>query len=68
MNLDEEEYAREIKLNKYGQVDVEYYYAKARDMRAECTAEMYMYGINYVKSAILGIADRLVGLKSHPSH
>jgi len=68
MNLDEDEYAREIKLNAYGQVDAEYYYAKARQMRADCTVEMYRYVINASKSFLQAAYTRLVGLNSQPSH
>ena len=40
----------EIKLNKHGQVDVEYYVAKAHGMRAEHTYKMWQEFKSWVAS------------------
>ena len=68
MKLDEDDYARNVKLNAYGQVDVDYYRAKAVEMRAEMIAEMVHYAIDSGKAIVQAIYTRLVGFKSQPSH
>ena len=40
----------EFKMNTYGQVDVEYYVAQARNMRAEYTSEMFKEFKSWVAS------------------
>ena len=40
----------EIKLNTHGQVDVEYYFAKAHEMRAEHTSKMWKEFKSWVAS------------------
>lgn len=68
MNPNTEEYANDIKLDKSGRVDVEYYQARALAMRAECTAEMIQFAINRIKALTASIIDRMIGLRSQPTH
>ena len=68
MNLETYEYDKDIKLDAYGHVDVDYYHAKAVAMRAQCTREIFHYAVNGAKALLTTIINRLVGPRSQPSH